>query len=150
MSSIRQQITASMVVYLNAAGKPVGVPSAKIRRPVPDGPITSPEINVYFAAEAVEVKGGKYGPLVQRKVRVVVEARAVTTDPTKVDEILDPMLVWISKALTNSDNLGRLATDLVEMDTTWVPFYMEKIYSVARTSFLIEYQTNRKNPEAVS
>lgn len=150
MTSVRESIILETAVILNGLSKPMGIPDARVRRPVPEGPITAPQINVYFAAEDNEVKGGRHGPLTQHRIRLVIEARAVTADPDEVDLILEPYLVWISKSMANSDNLNRWATDVVELGTVWTPFYMEKIYAVARVSFLIEYQTNRKNPESRS
>jgi hypothetical protein len=150
VSSIRLQIAQEVVILLNAVAKPVSVPESRLRRPIPSGPIGGPEINVYLAAEDVEVKGGRHGPLYQRRMRLVVECRNVTSDPTEVDTILDPLLVWVSKAINDSDNINRRAIDVVEGSTSWFTFYQERIYPIASMNFIIDYQTARKDSEANS
>jgi hypothetical protein len=141
-------IAREAILILNGASKPVGVADARLRRPQPGIPVGGPEINVYLAAEDVEVKGGRHGPLYQRRMRLVIECRDVTSDPEEVDPILDPPLVWISKALNASDNIHRKATDVVEGSTTWMTFYQERIYPIAAVSFIIDYQASRRDPES--
>jgi hypothetical protein len=149
MTSRRQTILEAIIPILNGSGKPMGVPDARLRRPLPDTPIQTSEINVYPVTQDTEGKGGKYGPLHQNRLRVVIEVRA-PSDVLTVDSILDTPLVWISQALMGSKNVGGLATDVLEVGTVWGPVYLDRIISVARVSFVIEFQTSRLNPESVS
>ena len=143
--SVRQDIINAVIEYLNT-NRPPDVPEARDRRPAPNGPITESEINVFMLDETTRVKGGAHGPLYQKILTVIVECRDVTTDPEAVNEVVEPLLIWASRALNNSDSLGRRATNLMETGVVWVPVYMEKIYATARMSFSIEYQVNRKDP----
>jgi hypothetical protein len=147
--SLRRTLLDAFKTTLNT-NTPSGIPAARVRRSLPESRITEPEINIYFAAEDVTVKGGRFGPLVTRDVRIIVECRHVTTDPDAVDTIMDPLMDWVSKAINSSGNLNSLAIDVVEIGSTWTPFYLEKYYPITRTSFVVTHQTSRKDPNAAS
>lgn len=143
--SIRELIANAVVAALNSIGKPVGIPDARVRRPNPQGVITEPEINVYFLNEGSQLRGNS---VYKRSLTIVVECRAVTTEPEEVDVVLEPLLTWTSKALNGSNNLSRTALSLLESGTVWFPVYLDKIYSNSRTNYLIEYQTSKTDPES--
>lgn len=148
--SLRRDILNAFVTLLNGVTKPGGVPDARVRRSLPESIITQSEINVYFVAEDVTVKGGRFGPIVTRDVRIIVECRAVTTDPEQIDPIMDPLTDWAVESIMGGNNLGGLAIDVVELGTTWTPHFMDKYYPVTRTSFVVSFQTSRKNSNSVS
>lgn len=145
--SLRRNLLDAFVSVLNTDA-PSDIPLARARRSLPEAKITTSEINVYFAAEDVQVKGGRFGPIVVRDVRIVVECRDVTSDPEEVDTLMDPLTDWVQKALGSSGNLGGLAIDLVEVGTTWTPFYLERYYPITRTSYVVSFQTSRKDPNS--
>ena len=147
---IRRAVLNEVVAVLNGATKPPGIPTARARRSLPEAAIREPEINVYFASEDVTVKGGRFGPVYQKDVRIVVECRAVTTEADEIDTILDPYLEWVEKSINSSNNLNNKAIDVVELGTTWTPYFLDKFFPVCRTSFLVSYTTNRKNPGAAA
>lgn len=147
--SLRRDVCTAFLALINT-DRPTDVPEARARRSLPEARITDNEINVYFAVEDVNVKGGRFGPLVTRELRIVVECRGVTSDPDEVDTMMDPLIDWVSKSINSGNNLDGKAIDVVEIGTTWTPFYLDKYYPITRTSFVVSFQTGRKDPNSPS
>jgi hypothetical protein len=143
MSTLRERIIAAVVTALNT-GRPSNVPEATRLKTTPYEPSQLPAITVYPVREEVEDVGGRFGPIVKRALTLRVECRA-TGDP--VDQKLDPMLAWATKALSGND-LGGLVIDIAEAGTEWAVEPAEAVHGIAIADFTALYATKTNDQEA--
>lgn len=140
MSSIRDQIVATVVSILDGAGKPDGV---NVRRfslaKIP--PEHMPMVEVAPGKDvAIETKAGA----VRRKLLVRFDVYGAGE---LVDQELDPALCWITAALQADRSLGGLSTDIVDGEVEWDAEAAAQGIGLARVIVEIEYTHTRTSQE---
>lgn len=144
MASIREQITASRVTALDAAGKPAGLRVHRARRkPIAQDKL--PAIVVYQLGEETKRKGGEWGPLYEHELALALEVR-VKGDPP--DQKLDPYIVWATKTMVGDQSAGGFATSVEFVGAQWQEAASNQPLGAARLDFVIRYQSKANDPEA--
>lgn len=156
MSTIREQIVAAAFTAIST-NRPTGVPApfrTRIDSPTPD---QLPALTFYQEMEKVDHEREDRpdrrarGPLVRRSVLVHVEVLTKADATTEADKAADPLLAWASKALATAGTLGGLANDPPdELGTVFAYEQKETSFCRATTSFMYEYQSSARNPEALT
>lgn len=151
MASVRDQIVAAAIVALNT-GTPVGVPQAERVRTAAIEPSELPSIIVYPSHDTNEAIGGDGGPLVRARFTMVVECRAAGTSSIRPDQAVDPLYVWVVKALVNNrlpDGAGGFLNHFMnEGDTTFSYEEGDAPYCLAATEMIAVYQHLVGDPES--
>lgn len=141
--TVRKQIRDAAIVRLNTA-RPSGIPEATKRRAVDREPVPGPVIGVFLGDETVTQIGGRWGEHEERSQQLFVQHRNVTDRNEELDDIVEPMLAWGTKALAGAkQNFGGLALDIREARTTRHPWNADRFYQVAIQEFVINYRTRR-------
>lgn len=143
MATLRERIIAAALTALNT-GRPPGVPEATRLKTTPYEPLQLPAMTIYPVREDVEEVGGRFGPIVSRTLTFRVECRA-TGEP--VDQKLDPLLAWATKALAGN-NLNGLVIDIAEIGTEWAVEPAEAVHGIALVDFTALYATKTNDQEA--
>jgi hypothetical protein len=151
VSSIRERIAAAAVVELNT-GTPGGVPQTERSRTADYQPADLPAIVVYLMRDVHERVGGGSGPIYRSRVTLFVECRASGTGSLRADQAVDPLYLWVVKALAGKrlpDGAGGfLNHDIFEGDTTFAYEQGNVPHCLASTEMVVEYQRLRGDPEA--
>lgn len=134
--SIREQIIEAAVTALSA-----GSPPAKIFRSRLEAldAANLPSIVVYAGPEKVEVES--HDPVDRRVLTMHCECAVKGASPA--DELLDPLLVWITQTLMLDETFGGLASRCQEAGSE--PMMVEADADIASRllSFEITYFTSR-------
>lgn len=143
MASVRERIMAALEAAVNGAGKPAGLNvHRQRRRPIDRDKL--PATVVYAIRE--DVRAFSTGPIrdVERRLRVRLEHRA-TGAPE--DQVLDPYLVWGTKALKADETLGGLCREINEVLIEWDGEQADQVYAGAGQEFEVIYETTEADPE---
>lgn len=143
MATIREQILAAILTALNT-GTPGGVPMAVRGRTMPYEAAQLPAMALYPVREEVENAGGRFGPIVKRRLTFNVEIRATGA---LSDQVLDPITAWLTKALAGN-TLGSLTHEIEEVGTEWSVEAADKTFGMATVTFAARYQTKTADQEA--
>lgn len=143
MATLRERIIAAALTALNT-GRPADVPEATRLKTTPYEATQLPAMTIYPVREDVEDVGGRFGPIVKRALTLRIECRA-TGEP--VDQKLDPLLAWATKALSGN-NLGGLVIDIAEIGTEWAVEPAEAVHGIALVDFTALYATKTNDQEA--
>lgn len=151
MASIRDRIIAAAITALNT-GAPGGVPTAERVRTADLEPSDLPSIIVYPTRTSPDPLGGGERNAVRARLSFNVECRAAGTGSIRPDEAIDPLCVWVIKALGGkrlSDGAGGfLNHDIVEGETTFVFEQGAAPYCLASVEMTAVYQYLVSNPES--
>lgn len=139
MSSVREQVLAAVMTALNT-GRPMGVPAAERTRVLALEAASLPSIVLVPRRESVEAKGGRFGPLVERRLTIELEHRAAGGSGLAADQAADALLSWPVKALCGN-TLGGLVNDVRETGTEWQYADGEEPFVLASQSFEVAYTT---------
>ncbi len=139
--TIRAQILTGVIGLLNT-DRPQGIPEATSRRAVEGELLDGPRIGVFLGPEQVDQVGGRWGPLVERRLRIFVQCRDVTDRIEELDLITEPLLARATAALVGQD-LDGLVHDIQELAIARDPQAGERYYQVATAEFVVNYQTRR-------
>ena len=145
MSSVREQVLTAVMAALNT-GRPSGVPAAERTRVIALEAGQLPSSVLVPRRESVEQRGGRFGPLVERRLTVEIEHRAFGGSGVAVDQAADALLSWPVKALCGN-TLGGLAAEIRESGTEWQYAEGEKPFVLAVQSFEIAYTTRVADAE---
>ena len=147
MSSIREQIVDGIVALLEASGSPAGLTVHRERtRPIEDDSL--PALVVYCEDEEPKStdKQTFRSPLVERSLRLIVEARARATGGLAPDQALDPLLVWTAQQILQNETIGGLAIGATEGKTSWITKEADVVVAAAIANYHIRYRTARTDP----
>ena len=147
MSSIREQIVDRIVALLEASGAPAGLAIHRERsRPIEDDSL--PALVVYCEDEEPKStdKQTFRSPLVERSLRLIVEARARATGGLAPDQALDPLLVWTAQQILQNETIGGLAIGATEGKTNWITKEADVVVAAAIANYHIRYRTARTDP----
>jgi hypothetical protein len=151
MASVRDQIVAAAIVELNT-GAPGGIPTAERVRLAELAPTDLPSILVFPSSDAPEEIGGGGGAIVRSRLTLVVECRAAGTASIRPDQAVDPLAVWVVKALGNkrlpAGGGQFLNHDIVQGETTFSFEEGEAPYCLAAIEMIVVYQHLVADPEA--
>jgi len=143
VATMREQILDAVVAAFNAA-RPVGVPMAERKRLKVAELDALPLIDVATLEESKEPIGGRTGPTVRRRLRIVLRFWVAGDAP---EVTADPMVAHATAAL-EGNRLGGLTLDgLEELAIRWTDEVGEFTYGVAEMEFLAEYMTKRQDQE---
>jgi hypothetical protein len=150
MATIRETILDAILSFLNT-GTPGGVPQAKRSFLYTIDSAQLPSITFYAEKEDATVQHAEnMAAITLRVLTVVVECRAQGDATNRPDEILDPLLSWVVKALS-----GRRATDstgpyhlIFEDSTEWDYEQADHAYAMATVRIGVQYQSKVNDPEA--
>lgn len=146
MSSLREQILADVNTALNT-GRPPGVPAADRSRAddIPETVATA--ISVRPFRERVERVGSAKGPLAQRQLVIAVDCWASAAGDQPVDQALDPLLEWVTKALGGQTLAGK-AHSVEEAEIRWDMARRDGAYVRVPVLVAVRYQTLRNDATA--
>ena len=145
MASVREQIVVAAIAALNA-GTPGGVPAAERTRSTAVEEAGLPSIIVYPTRET-SASAPAHGPIVHRRLTLAVECRAKGDGTVRPDQAVDPLVVWVIKALAGSV-LGGLAHVIEEGDITFAYEQGEAPLCLAVVEMVVEHQHLVTNPES--
>lgn len=139
MATIRSQIKAQVITELNT-GIPSGVPVVTLERLIPYEASELPAQSLYVNKEKVRNIGGKFGPIVERTLEMVLLMES--SDPADIEV----MAAWATKTLMGS-NLAGLALRVDEDETDWSYVESDDAYIQAKFGFSVYYQTKTNDQE---
>lgn len=146
MASLRSQIIGAVVAALNGPGKPAGLQVYRFRLS-PVDKTKLPAIVVRPMAEEVSKEHAR-SPVMRRTLRLNVQCFAAPTAGMAVDDSLDAVLVWASKAVLGTLTHGGLAITTSESRTEWDADEADQVYAGATVEFLIDYTTKTSDQES--
>lgn len=144
MSSIREQIIVAVVAALNV-GSPPAVTERTRLSAIEDSGL--PSIVVFPLDDTAEEIGGGGGPIVRSRLKLGFELRAKGTAIARADTAVDALYVWLIKKVAGNQ-LGGLAIDIVEGDTSFRFESGENPMCLATVDMTVVYQHLTANPEA--
>lgn len=139
MSTLREQLLSQVLVQLNTS-TPAGVPLAERSRGDDIPPATATAISVRPIREVTSRAGGPGSAVVHRKLLLAVECWAAAGTGQAVDQVLDPLLEWVTKALGGS-TLGGKAHVALEDDIQPDAELRDGPYGKATVFVTVSYQT---------
>lgn len=145
MSSVREQVLQAVMAALNT-GRPAGVPAVERTRVIALEASQLPSTVLVPRRESVEKTGGRFGPLVSRRLSLELEHRAAGGASLPPDQAVDALLAWPVKALCAS-TLGGLAIEINESGTEWHYADGEAPFVLAVQTFEIAYTTRVSDAE---
>jgi hypothetical protein len=153
MASIREQILDQIVANFAAVGAPVGLTVHRMRtRPIEEDSL--PAILVYTEDDEPKALGAQVfkSPLVERRLVVYIEYRALASLTLAPDQALDPLIVWGTKQMVTNEKFvsnaypDGLGMGVVELKTAWLSKEGDKMFAAASTQWLVHYRTSRLDP----
>lgn len=148
--SIREQIMRAILTALDSVSKPSGLTVKRFPQESLEAS-QLPYIGIFPGTESsAKVNGHRFSPLVERRLNVIIEARAEAASGNQAaDEALDPYLNWITSALQGSGNLGGLVHDINEVGTEWASAEgAEQAFGRAAVTVEFVYQTATASQES--
>jgi hypothetical protein len=148
MPSRRELVMQAIVAVLDAPGKPEGVTVHRSRH-IPIERDELPALVVYRARPPVggrseEVIRPDHDTQVERRLNVRIEARVTSANP---EPALDPLYLWVVKALREDPTLGGLVLDLQEQGSDTDAAELGKPVGAEGIDFEATYITDENNPE---
>lgn len=150
MASIRSQILDRLKTNLDGAGKPAGVTVELLRLSNLEG-VYLPSIIIRITGEDVSLArpDNDRCPVVDRSLRVVFECRAEAAEGQTIEDAIDALTNWVTKAVQTDPRLGGLAIGSRENSTEWQgEETADGTYALAVVTFTIRYQTKTNDQEA--
>jgi len=148
--TVREQVIAAVVTTWNT-GTPGGVPQLERTRraAIPQSPTLMSAL-VYPVRNVPEEIGRPSGPIVRAQLTVAIEMRAVGTDATRPDTVVDAIYEWAVKALVPQAfgvALGGVAHDVVEGEGEY-DYGKDGEYPTVllKTEFTVSYQHLAHDP----
>ncbi len=132
---------------LSANGGPVGLTVHRERtRPLENDQL--PAIVLYYLDEQPVLPSGQAyrSPLVERKLEIMAECRALGDNTTPPDMALDPIIVWASTQIFKDETFAGLALGVEEGRTLWQSKEGDQPVAAAMIAFTIRYRTSRLDP----
>ena len=149
MATIRETIMDAILSLLNT-GTPGGVPQAKRSYLYAIDEAQLPSIVFFSEKEDAKLFGSENMPAITlRTLSIVVECRAKGDATNRPDEILDPLLSWVVKALSGkraSANVGPYHL-IYEDGTEWDFDQTDHSYVLAKVRFGVQYQSKVSDPD---
>lgn len=140
------QIRDRVIEELNT-DRPSDVPEATSRRSFPEEPVRDePRIAVFLGDETVDPPRGSSNmdPISRRRLPIAVQCVAGTDDIAEVDDIVAPLIAWVTSVLAQT-NLDGLVHYMRETSTQRAPQYMDLYIMRATLIFEVSYQTLRRD-----
>jgi len=150
MASLRSQILDHLKGLLEAAGKPAGLTVDLLRLGNLET-VDLPHALIRPTGEDVELANpdSLRCPVVVRDLKVAVDCRATATAGQTIEDALDALLVWVTKAILANPRLGGLAIHTEENGTDWSgEETADGTQALATVSFTVRYRTKTQDQEA--
>lgn len=149
MASRRDQIITEMLSRLNAAGKPAGL-TVEVFRSDDIEESQLPHLNISKLSESIEnPTEQKRGQVIWRVAHITLEARAAVASGVSESTAVDPLLVWMTKALIpkptggNGDfTLGGRLAKFAEVSTDMARDPSGMPVTLATRVYALTYQTS--------
>ncbi len=146
MASVREQILQAVELALSGPGKPAGV-SVHRYRTRPFNSDALPALVIYPAPDGERVERVTLQPSrADRTLTIRIECRLIAAGEPP-DTALDPLLVWVTRAIMADPTLGGLAVRTTEVRTLWDAEELDRVYAAAAVDFQIEYRTDAVDQE---
>ena len=145
MSTVRQGVLSGIVALLNVGGKPAAVPTTEVAR-TKQISRTLPSMIAYMTSDEPEMVGGRFGPLVRRRLTVVIECRDTPGSGENPYDSVEPMTAWVTKAL-GGQRIAAGSHEIVEGNTTFDLAGADRLYCLARVEVIVNYQTRVADAE---
>lgn len=143
MSSIRDQIVTAIVAALEGHNKPSNLTVRRFSLAKIE-PEHQPLIEVYPGKDNVQ-DAPKGRPVVMRTLSVMLDVYAIGD---AVDQVIDPILCWVTASLNADRSLGGLALDLRERSAEWDGEMAAMGQGLCKVVIDVEYHHNRINQES--
>lgn len=140
MSTLRETAVLQAAMTQLNTGTPGGVPQTQRSRADDIAPASLPAMGLRPVVEDVTRPGGARGPLSKRTLLMALDCWGVATGSAAIDQVIDPMLEWATKALGGS-NLGGLVDQVNEVKLAWKSDFEGQPYGKATVYFEVHYQT---------
>ena len=150
MASLRSQILDHLKTLLEAPGKPTGL-TVEILRLQNLETVGLPHSILRPTGETVELANpdSLRCPVVVRDLRVAVDCRVGVAEGQTVEDALDALLVWVTKAILADPRLGALAIHTEENGTDWAgEDSADGTLALATINFTVRYRTKTNDQEA--
>lgn len=149
MASIRTQIITAAKAKLEGAGKPAGLTVERFRL-AGLRPSSLPHTLLRPNGETVQRRNPENlrGVSVERRLTLRLEHRVEVAYGQTVEEALDALTTWGTKALLSDPRLGGLAVDISEESISWEGDDAEADFGLATQDFTIRYTTKTADQEA--
>lgn len=152
-TSIREQIIDQIVANLLADGGPSDLTVHRMRnRPIEEDVL--PAILVYAEDDEPKPLSGQVfkAPIVERRLVLYLEYRALSSLTVAPDQALDPLIIWGSTQMVRNEKFvsdaypDGLGMGVVELKTAWLSKEGDKLFAAASTQWLVHYRTSRLDP----
>lgn len=150
MASIRNQIMDSIKTRLNAVGKPSGLTVELLRLGNMES-VSLPHVLVRLIDEDVELASPNNlrSPVAVRLLRLAIDCRAAATGAQTIEDALDAITTWTTKAMLSDPRMSTLAITTEETGTVWDGEETAGgTYALATVHFSIRYRTKTADQEA--
>lgn len=143
--TILQEVRDGVLILLNQAGKPAGVPDFTKRRWLPDEQLGECEVRgaVLFHRESPE-RPFLHAPITRRYHTIAIQVVTAVAEPDEIDDALEPARAWMVARL-GAAGLDGLVHELQEAETVWETARLERIHGAFTTLWRASYQTPRDN-----